>query len=184
MEKTPVLFVHGFQSGRGSSKWAYLQSLDYIEPHMVEIDYRETAPLDVIGALSEKVDSLDDPIVVGHSLGGFFARAIRLRRSLRALLINPSLRPDSTLFGHGERSLPTQFHPAYKTIIQENLPDRERLSAEIILIEYGDEVVDHRSQSEFHDGSLVIAEPGGSHKYEGLNNIDTSLKLLINRPWQ
>lgn len=192
MKKPVVVYVHGFMSGADSSKWQYLISQrDRWDSHLFEVDYCKVPPTMVMQRLVEFVDTLDDPIVIGHSLGAFFVRQLQELRPLRTILVNPSLRPSQTLFSDPTRSLPREFL-AYYQALKHLLWDEyvlkcraeQTLPAQIVLVEHGDEVINHEEQRHMHTNAEVYESLGGNHGYSQLNTIGQSIDKLANRPWQ
>lgn len=192
MKKPVVVYVHGFMSGADSSKWQYLISQrDRWDSHLFEVDYCKEPPTMVMQRLVEFVDTLNDPIVIGHSLGAFFVRQLQELRPLRTILVNPSLRPSQTLFSDPARSLPREFlayYQALKDILWDEYVLKSRaeqtLPAQIVLVEHGDEVINHEEQRHMHTNAEVYESLGGNHGYSQLNTIEQSIDKLENRPWQ
>lgn len=186
MKKPDVIFVHGFQSGRASSKWQYLSSQTKWNAHIFEVDYMKQGPGEIITDLIKFAQNFKDPILVGHSLGGFFARFAASGSSRRCILVNPSLRPTQTLFNDSERSLPKEFRKAYEQMEHgmQEIRARGTSSAEIVLFENGDEVINHESQRDLYKGSQVFEGLGGNHGFTQLNKIGQCIHALWNRPWQ
>ena len=89
-----VLFIHGFASSGKSAKAKDLQQIlncDVIAPDLSH------QPLKDIQTLEQILSSEPIEMIVGSSLGGFYALILALRHKKKILLINPSLTPEITL---------------------------------------------------------------------------------------
>jgi predicted esterase YcpF (UPF0227 family) len=117
-------------------------------------------------------------MVIGSSLGGFYARWLALCMDCRAVLLNPAAHPARDLARHiGEHS--TWHEPAERFFFQAHFiaeletlaGDIERMSRQtattpdtlMALITEGDEVLDWREMSAFCSGGQTQVLPGGDH---------------------
>lgn len=99
-----IYFIHGYNSGPdGATAKVVKQACEElgVADDLVCVDYAEMQ--DDPGAAYYKIcgyliDGDMDPIVVGHSYGGIFARAIASASNrVKLVMINPSLEPSDTL---------------------------------------------------------------------------------------
>ncbi len=117
-------------------------------------------------------------VVIGSSLGGFYARWLALRRGLRAVLLNPAPHPARDLARHiGEQSAwhdPTErffFQPHFIDELGKLEVEMEQLRQQspttpdtlMALIAKGDEILDWREMQAFCLGGQVHVLPGGDH---------------------
>ncbi|WP_434631731.1 YqiA/YcfP family alpha/beta fold hydrolase [Chromobacterium sp. CV08] len=95
-----IVYLHGFNSGPQSLKagetaaWLRQHAPDIglscprLSPHPAEAIAQASALLDALAA---------DTLLIGSSLGGFYATHLAQRYALPAALINPAVRPDRDL---------------------------------------------------------------------------------------
>jgi hypothetical protein len=98
MYKTSIIYLHGFNSSGATGASAFLRSLfqtslyapdyDYIDPHKAEIMLDKI----VLASLSQGT-----VLMVGKSLGGFWANYFAEKHQIKCVLINPSLQPHISL---------------------------------------------------------------------------------------
>lgn len=95
-----ILYIHGFNSDGNSGKVAALRSafpdLEVVSPTFTH-HARETA-----AAVTREVKRLverhaGEVVLVGTSMGGYWANWAASQMNLRAVIINPALRPSQTL---------------------------------------------------------------------------------------
>lgn len=180
--KTRVVFFHGFGSGVDSTKWTAIKANPHIDPRLVEIDYALDDFDEII--LRAQRHLTPNCIVIGHSIGALWARFFSITKRLPCILLNPSFDPSRNL----KERLGDKFPVYCELASMVSLAREEKIHAplvqEIVLLEEGDDVIDHhvvKLASAFSD--LHILE-GGSHRFESLNMIETALRWIENRPWQ
>ncbi len=98
MYKTSIIYLHGFNSSGATGTSAFLRSLfqisfyapdyDYIDPHKAEVMLDKI----VLASLSQGT-----VLMVGKSLGGFWANYFAEKYKLKCILVNPGLQPHISL---------------------------------------------------------------------------------------
>ncbi len=169
-----ILYAHGFRSSSRSRKVGELRdylsthssSLELIAPDLSFDPSKATAQLDAIYRECKP----EDLTVVGSSLGGFYALVLAERYGCRAVLLNPSLRPYETLAAHvGVRTNlysgeTFEFTSAHLDALRAMRVERiSRASRYLLIVEMGDELLDHRDTIRFFGGARMIVEPRGDH---------------------
>ena len=95
---TEVLYIHGFASSPNSWKAnllkEYFQKQGYENVFVPQIP---VSPLKAIDFLKEIYDSKPLKLVVGSSLGGFYALYLAQFFDIKTILINPAIKPSQTL---------------------------------------------------------------------------------------
>ena len=90
-----ILYIHGFNSSPSSKKASQL--VDVMERLGLSEKLRVPAlhhhPREAIGQLEQAIEALGRPLLVGSSLGGYYATHLAARHGLKALLINPAVSP-------------------------------------------------------------------------------------------
>ena len=170
-----IVYLHGFRSSPQSSKAQRMAA---------ELARRGAADSFACPALSHVPDRAiaqaeailcahpgRRPTLVGSSLGGFYATCLAERHGLPAVLINPavpaSIAPDLLVGRHdnlytGEWFDFTPEHAAQIAALDPQVlhPDRYWL-----LLEAGDEVLDHRAALRRYAGARVSLEENGDHSF-------------------
>jgi len=108
-----IIYLHGFRSHGNSGKTQNLKVM-FPKHRVVGCDYSPHSPQLAMKQLSDLYDvesnrkesisgdlnspqSMQELVVIGTSLGGFWAQWMAHKFGVKALLINPSLHPDKTL---------------------------------------------------------------------------------------
>lgn len=179
-----IIFIHGFGSDKDSTK--YLALKEQLDPsrfvvEIIENDYTLATKHEIQEKLDQVINRYPTlgAILVGHSLGGYWARVLACENWLPAVLVNPSMKPWETL----GNKIPVA---EYKPVPQVSVDRLSGLTTEFVYIELGDEVVDQQSQINdgFFKESELTTVPCGHHRIEFLNNIITeviNLNVRMNR---
>jgi predicted esterase YcpF (UPF0227 family) len=172
-----LIYIHGLNSDAQSPKGQMLT--DWCAIHRPEISVvrpdLNLPPLKVMEKLTQLIENDSNTGLVGSSQGGFFATACVAKFGVKAVLVNPSVRPFETLkrfFAHGQHGHTTA---GGWTITESDLVDFATLFNPVplypenilVLLKQGDEVLDYRV-AEAHYGqndaqSSMIIESGGDH---------------------
>lgn len=166
----PIVYIHGFSSSGHSYKgrvlaqrWAHVfrPSLSHIPDLAIE------TLEEVLRALGRRT------LLVGSSLGGFYAHYLSARHHLPAVLINPALRANAALeklvgmnrhYYDGSRFEFTRGHLDTLARFEIAHPAPESL---LVMLQMGDELLDHRQTVTHLAGARFDTEPHGSHSYDG-----------------
>ncbi|RKG35019.1 alpha/beta fold hydrolase [Acinetobacter guerrae] len=142
-----ILFLHGLDSSRESTKFHAIQSTNKF---CIDVDYRNLNYDTVASFYQNIIQSIRPDILIGHSLGGYWALKLSSQYQLATIVANPSLTP--------------HFRDDYPPILPEDLDnDIPRLA----YLELGDEVIDMRAvQSQLENYMLIDAIEGGHHRLE------------------
>lgn len=167
-----ILYLHGFNSTPDSRKAQTLSA--YMRERGLEERFRcprlPHRPEEAVKVIECELDrSSGSPTLVGSSLGGFYATYFAERRDLRAVLIQPAVRPyiglESMLGPQqnlytGERYELTRAHlDGWRALAVERV-DPERY---LLLLETGDEVLDWREAARKYEGARTVIRDGGDH---------------------
>lgn len=97
-----ILNIHGYKGNAHNSAYAALEALGYngdiVSP---QLDYDTTRPEKVLEILHQQIAENKVNIIVGTSLGGFFAAVLSAQLNLPVILVNPCLMPFIYLPGLG-----------------------------------------------------------------------------------
>ena len=172
-----LIYIHGLNSNHLSPKGQWISN--WCAKHRPDITVRcpdlNLPPKQVMALLGEWIAQDPHTAVVGSSLGGFFATACVAVHDVRAVLINPSVRPFESLqrfFRQGQaehttetgwRMTPDQLDDlaAYYQAVPVHADQI------LVLLKQGDEVIDYRIAEAYFSQSgaqsPMIIEPDGDH---------------------
>jgi predicted esterase YcpF (UPF0227 family) len=120
--------------------------------------------------------------LVGSSLGGFYATHLAEAHGLRAVLLNPAVRPSRDLEGYlgtqrnlytGEEYELTREHVAAWRRLDVAAIHPERY---LLIVETGDEVLDYREAVARYAGARQVVIEGGDHT---LKSFPDHLPLIL-----
>lgn len=177
-----MLYLHGFGSCGESNKSRVLR--EYFKEYRILSPDLPYAPADAVSFVDALIRHEDIDILIGSSLGGFYATYFAEKYQLPAILLNPSVTPWQTLalqvgwqkrFCDGEVF---EFKEAYLRQL-EALQVEPQKGKYLVLLQSGDEVLDYQVAKNFYEKHKVVIEYGGNHRFE---NIDCYLSM-IERFW-
>ena len=182
---TSILYIHGLNrspaSRKASQLSALMQRLGRAQALRVPALYHH--PRQAIVQLESAIDELGRPLLVGSSLGGFYATYLAERHGLKALLINPAVNPQLRFEGYlgpqtnyytGETWELTLDHVAALAELAVPPPgDPARFQ---VWLQTGDETLDYRQAQAFYRACALRIEPGGDH---GFANFAAHLPALL-----
>ncbi len=97
-----ILYIHGFNSAPASNKASQLitvmNSLGLADQLRVPALHHH--PRQAIPQLEQAIAQLGRPLLVGSSLGGYYATHLAERHGLKALLVNPAVSPHRMFDGY------------------------------------------------------------------------------------
>ncbi|MGK0247363.1 MAG: putative esterase YcpF (UPF0227 family) [Oleispira sp.] len=190
------VYLHGFLSSPKSKKAQELMQFfaDHQMQHQLCVPTLSFEPSVAIQQAQNAIHKLkqqqgvDQVFVMGSSLGGFYATYIAEQENIKAVLINPAVRPYE-LF---DKYLgPNQHFYDGKTYMLElkhieqlqalNIEELNRPSDQLLLLQTGDETLDYRLALEKYNDCPSVIEPGGNHSYEGFRQRLLSIFYFIQR---
>lgn len=138
--------------------------------------------------LLQNQDGIDQVFVMGSSLGGFYATYLAQQEKIKAVLINPAVRPyelfDKYLgpnkhFYDGKTYILEQKHIKQLQVMEvEHLACPEDI---LLLLQTGDETLDYRWATDKYINCPSWIEAGGNHSYEGFMGKLKSMFYFIQR---
>ncbi len=166
-----IVYIHGFNSSPASAKAqalkAKLEALgrgaEFAAPALPPSPAQAAAVLDALAARHPGA------ALVGSSLGGYYATWLAEKHSLKAVLLNPVVRPYELLaplvglqkrFHTGEEYVFTTGHVAELLALE---VDRITPSRFLLIVTTGDEVLDYRAAVARYRGCRQIVIEGGDH---------------------
>lgn len=193
-----LIYLHGLDSDSNAIKAqitdAYCQEyhpdITVIRPDL------NRSPDEVVALLTQLIGDGVDTVLVGSSLGGYFANLLSDMTGVPAVLLNPSIRPDLSFrrflqdnFADHEQALQADT-VIYTTtggwqIVYGDLAwfDDHRLQAAYpdrlkVLLKLGDELLDAQATKDFYTqkGAEVLAQVGGDHR---ISDYDQQVATVI-----
>ena len=179
-----ILYLHGFASCGEGNKSTVLKT--YFGADSVIAPDLPPSPLDAIQILEEILRSSHFELLIGSSLGGFYATYLAEKNKMKAVLLNPSTQPWETLAsetGWQKRFCDDEvfeFKPVYleqlKTL--ESAPEKGKY---LLLLQSGDEVLDHTKAQSLYNTHKIIVEYGGNHRFENIDEYLSMIEKFINK---
>ncbi|MCK9534538.1 MAG: esterase [Pseudomonas sp.] len=177
MRNSPsVVYIHGFNSSPASCKAQQLRrawlQLGLSEEQLL-IPELHHHPERAIAQLQNAIAQLDQPVLIGSSLGGFYATYLAEQHHLKALLINPAVGPQHLFDGFfaeqenlysGECWQLTESHlQGLAELVVAPPNDAQRFC---VWLQTGDETLDYCLAEQYYRGCSVLIEQGGDHGFQ------------------
>ncbi|WP_120994207.1 YqiA/YcfP family alpha/beta fold hydrolase [Stutzerimonas urumqiensis] len=171
-----ILYIHGLNSSPLSQKARVLsEAMRRIgQSQQLHVPALHHHPREASADLRQAIARLGRPLLVGSSLGGYYATHLAQSYGLKALLINPAVNPHRLFDGHlgpqtnlysGEVWDLTHDHVAALAELEVGPPgDAERFQ---VWLQTGDETLDYRQAEAFYRGCAVRIQAGGDHGFQG-----------------
>lgn len=186
------IYLHGFNSGGTSTKAGQLRTLLAPVPLLSPTypAHKATAALsflrDYIAAAVRKQGRNTPLVLIGSSLGGFYAQHLAREFGARIVLINPSITPDETLLrcvGHNHNAATGEDYPLtaddVRALGNYRAAACDPQIATLLLLDAGDELLDYRIAEAWYRGcGKTIVYAGGSHRFEHLNESVMEIRRL------
>lgn len=179
MSTTHLLYLHGFRSSPQSAKAR--QVAERVQTRHPAVTWwcpqLPPSPAAAMARVCEGVRSwpAGRMVVLGSSLGGFYARWLSLRLGCAAVLLNPAAHPARDLARHiGEQTAwhdPAEhffFEPSFVDELRVLEDDIGRMSGrsaprQMAVIAQGDELLDWREMQAFCASADIRLLPGSDH---------------------
>ncbi len=157
--KSKILFLHGLDSSKESTKY---HAIEAVKKYCIDIDYRNLNYKTVESFYHEIIEKFKPDLLIGHSLGGYWALKMSQLHRIPAIIANPSLNPD--------------FRNDYQPI---NEHDLEHDVPQIAYIELGDEVLDmYATVAQLESYMQVETMQGGHHRLEHPQNLNRLIEYM------
>lgn len=176
MSLPTIIYLHGFNSAPQTVKGQMLARAAAALPdpprfHLPKLSHRPAQAMrDVCSWIDSEAPEGRGLAVIGSSLGGFYATWLAQRYGVRAVVINPAIRPHEDLrpFLGRQRNLYTgeeyEVTPAhFDELATLKLARITRPKRYFLLVRTGDELLDWREASAFYAGAFQYVAGGGDH---------------------
>jgi len=183
-----VIYLHGFLSSSQSRK--AIQTSEYVLnlgcAERLLVPELTAGPADTIAELQGLIDARGDCNVglIGSSLGGFYATCLAERNNLRAVVVNPAVRPHLYWRNYvGEHR--NYYSGETQQVTEQHIAELEALDCSalknpqnfMLLAQTGDEVLDYRMAEALYQEGTSIIQDGGNHSFE---NYADFLPIIFN----
>ena len=176
-----LLYIHGFLSSPASHK--AVQVKQWLLSHRPDIHYHCPALTAYPGQTRSTLESLVEQLMpepvflMGSSLGGYWATWLVEKYGLRAVLINPAVRPSMLNPDYVNVEL-KNFHNADTYRLTEQHIE-ELFAADIseirlhdnywLMVQTDDETLDYRLAVEKYSACKQLIEEGGDHSFQNFD---------------
>ena len=184
-----IIYLHGFQSSTLSIKGQYIQAFCQNQHH-VHLPDLNMPPEQVLAYVSEMIACLDQVVLIGSSLGGFYATQLVAKHAVPAVLINPAMRPWQLFHNLFGAELPYGVNAQW-TLDQTQLDQLEQMAVPfvqdadkiLVLLQQDDEVLDYREAQRYYSNaahqSMIMTEANGNHAMDNFaDKIPMALQFL------
>ena len=177
MSSTLLVYLHGFRSSPRSSKAvmtgeaikALSSAANPIEWYCPQLLASPKESMDMVTAYIEQ-SKADHIVVIGSSLGGFYANHLAEKYACKAVALNPAVRAARELAPHVgmmtayDSDEPFDFRPEYidelKALQVEAITNPGRY---FLIAAKGDELLDWREMVDFYFGAKQLVLEGSDH---------------------
>lgn len=179
-----LIYIHGFNSAPASAKAQLLKARlemlgrgpEFLAPALPHSPAQAAALLDALATRHPGA------ALVGSSLGGYYATYLAEKHDLRAVLLNPAVRPYDLLAGYlgpqqnlytGERYEVTMQHIGELRALE---VDRVTPARYLLIVTTGDEVLDYSAAVARYRGCRQTVIEGGDH---GLSDFENYIDAVL-----
>lgn len=169
-----ILYLHGFASCGDSTKTRLLKTY-FGEENVIAPDL-PVDPEEAIRLIKRLIFEHNVDLLIGSSLGGFYATYFAELYGLKTVLINPSTQPFITLAPYvgtnhywcsGEPFEFTREH--LHRLFEFAVGQLKTPQNYLVLLQTGDELLDYTKAAEKYSGAVFSVEEGGNHRFETLD---------------
>lgn len=171
-----ILYIHGLNSSPASLKASQLsRAMAQLGlAAQLRVPALHHHPRQAIAQLEALIAELGRPVLVGSSLGGYYATHLAERHGLPALLINPAVRPHLRFDGYlGPQKnyysdetweLTADHVSALAELDVAVLQDPARYQ---VWLQTADETLDYRDAQRYYRACALRIQAGGDHGFQG-----------------
>ena len=177
MPSTLIVYLHGFRSSPRSSKAvmtgdaikALSTSENPIEWYCPQLVASPKASMEMVNSHITRSQH-DRLVVIGSSLGGYYANYLAEKYGCKAVALNPAVRAPRELAAHVgmltsyDTDEPYDFRPEYidelKALQVESITDPSRY---FLMAAKGDELLDWHEMVDFYKGAEQLVLEGSDH---------------------
>lgn len=184
-----IFYLHGFRSSPLSFKaQLFKQELPRFQAlhseynfalHIPQLPVSPKACYDELAqAIQERLQVKEQVVLLGSSLGGFYANILAAQFGLKCVLVNPAVYPEKTL--EKDIGSNTNYHTGIEEeFLQEYLDQLLDLKTDspiaklkniLLLVQSGDETLNYQEALDYFAGCNVNLTIGGNHSFENFED--------------
>lgn len=171
-----ILYIHGLNSSPASLKASQLlRAMDRLGlAEQLRVPALHHHPRQAMAQLEALIEELGCPVLVGSSLGGYYATRLAERHGLRALLINPAVQPHLRFDGYlgpqknyysDETWELTADHVS--ALAELDVPFLQEPARYQVWLQTADETLDYRDAQAYYRACALRIQAGGDHGFQG-----------------
>lgn len=183
-----ILYIHGFRSNGNAYKAQLLK--DYFgKENVISLSLKHT-PLDDYKLLLNIVKTNPIKLIIGSSMGGFYAHCLTTETGIKSILINPSLYPYNSLMIND--IVVTGFDGSKFVWGDENIKELQAIHNAIdytklnpkqlyFYLSEDDKVINHQHTiKKYSDISTLKVYSNSGHVFTRFNEILSEIEILHN----
>ena len=181
-----LLYIHGFGSSGKSGKAEIFRNILGNRIIAPSLPVNPELAVDTLEQMVLRMqNSSHEVVLTGSSLGGYYATFLSEKYDLKAVLINPSVKPYNTLalhigLNHSYYDLSDyEFTQQHLDKLRDYEVAHPKVENFMLLLQTGDTVLDYHEAVEKFPGAMIDIEEGGTHGYEDIaRKIDPMVHFL------
>ncbi len=185
MDKT-VVYIHGFGSSGFGTKAELFRNyfkkrgVRFIAPSLSYV------PRLAVQTLQEIVENCPNAVLIGSSLGGFYALYLATQFDTKAVLINPALYAESTLRRHVQGFATNyydlsqfEWNDSHLAMLKEYVAGKPKEENILLLLQKDDDILDYKEALTLLPNAKNVVEEGGSHGFEGIERYFAKIEEFL-----
>lgn len=164
-----IIYIHGIGSSSNGNKVSFLREIaKELRVDFIAVDYDSSASYeDCVAKIKTQVPREGNFMIIGTSLGAFYAITIANMTKNPCIVLNPSLDPYHSLIKYLDKPVNGLFsnNMSIKSYEGKSFPEPQHSC--IAMFETGDDVLDHNAAIEhLKEHADINIIKGGSHRFE------------------
>lgn len=185
MPDVSLLYIHGFNSSPLSAKAQQMRKYfaDRGQGERVIIPRLPPAPQQAMAMLESAIAGAGPVALIGSSLGGFYATWLAEHHGLKAVLVNPAVRPWQLLdqvpeeMANYHTGEPYRFDKRWLDDLRRyEVAEMQHPENLLVLMQTGDETLDWHDAWDYYADSHLYRGLGGSHSFD---DFDAFIPLVL-----
>ena len=187
---TKILYLHGFASSASSTKACQLNKyiVNSTSETNVLIPNLENNITDAVEQIDNIIKKSSPSVLMGSSLGGFYATYFSEKYNLQCVGINPAVIPPAEMsfylgenenYSTGEKFIVDQLQLDLLNKMGKEIEKIKMPNNFMILLQSGDELLDYKAAISFYKGANLDITFGGNHSFEKFDTYFNKIKLFL-----